>query len=66
MLGVRFTTVRDVGNAGNYADGLRRAIDELVPGPPSSTRRIIAPYGGTTGSRERPTFNSEYRYADTR
>lgn len=44
-----FTTVRDVGNAGNYADtDLRRAIEQgLVPGPTIlNAGRIIAPYGG--------------------
>lgn len=44
-----FTTVRDVGNAGNYADtDLRRAVEQgLVPGPTIlNAGRIITPYGG--------------------
>src|SRR5690242_16039916 len=49
MLAAGFTTVRDVGNAGNYADtALREAIERgLVPGPTMiNAGRIIAPYGG--------------------
>jgi imidazolonepropionase-like amidohydrolase len=49
MLESGFTTIRDIGNAGNYADvDLRRAITEgLVPGPTMITAgRIIAPFGG--------------------
>ena len=71
MLASGFTTVRDVGNAGNYADtDLRRAIDEgLVPGPTVvNAGRIIAPYGGQYHglSPERPDLPiPEYRYADT-
>ncbi len=56
MLRAGFTTVRDVGNAGNYADtALRRAIEDgLVPGPTVvNAGRIITPYGG------------QYLYADT-
>src|SRR3984957_6492665 len=49
MLAAGFTTVRDVGNNGNYADtALREAIERgLVPGPTMlNAGRIIAPYGG--------------------
>jgi imidazolonepropionase-like amidohydrolase len=71
MLASGFTTVRDVGNAGNYADtDLRRAIDEgLVPGPSVvNAGRIIGPYGGQYHgiSPERPDLPiPEYRYADS-
>src|SRR5260370_21148397 len=49
MLESGFTGVRDVGNAGNYADtDLRRAIERgAVPGPTIvNAGIIIAPYGG--------------------
>jgi imidazolonepropionase-like amidohydrolase len=71
MLAAGFTTVRDVGNAGNYADtALREAIERgLVPGPTIiSAGRIIAPYGGQfhlqPGRRE--LGEPEYFFADTR
>jgi len=54
MLDAGFTTVRDVGNAGNFADtDLRRSIEEgLVPGPTIlNAGRIIAPLGGQFPSR---------------
>ncbi len=71
MLEYGFTTVRDVGNASNYADtDLRRAIDqELVPGPTIiNAGRIIAPYGGQFQMQpdKRDLGNPEYLYADTR
>jgi len=73
MLDAGFTTIRDVGNAGNYADtDLRRAIeDRLVPGPTViNAGRIIAPTGGQFPellSPERPDIaKPEYLYADTR
>jgi len=71
MLEYGFTTVRDVGNAGNYADtDLRRAIDqEIVPGPTIiNAGRIIAPYGGQFQMQpDKPELgNPEYFYADTR
>ncbi|HEY0050810.1 MAG TPA: amidohydrolase family protein [Pyrinomonadaceae bacterium] len=71
MLEYGFTTVRDVGNAGNYADtDLRRAIDqETVPGPTIiNAGRIIAPYGGQFQMQpDKPNLgNPEYFYADTR
>ena len=49
MLQAGFTTVRDLGNAGLYADtDLRRAVEKgLVPGPTIvNAGRIIAPFGG--------------------
>ena len=49
MLMSGFTTVRDMGNAGNYADtDLRRAVENgLVPGPTIiNSGRIISPFGG--------------------
>ena len=49
MLESGFTTVRDVGNAGNYADTeLRRAIEEgMIPGPTIiNAGRTITPLGG--------------------
>ncbi len=71
MLESGFTTVRDVGNAGNYADtDLRRAIENgLFPGPTIiNAGRIIAPYGGQLQlNPERPGLGTpEYFYADTR
>ena len=71
MLEAGFTTIRDVGNAANYADtDLRRAIDEgLVPGPTmQNAGRIIAPYGGQFQRQQdkRDIGNPEYLYADTR
>lgn len=71
MLRSGFTTVRDVGNAGNYADtALRRAIEDgLVPGPTVvNAGRIIAPYGGQYHGipPERADITRpEYLYADT-
>ena len=49
MLHAGSTTVRDVGNAGNFGDtALRLAIEEgLIPGPTmQNAGRIIAPFGG--------------------
>lgn len=71
VLEVGFTTVRDVGNAGNYADtDLRRSIEEgLVPGPTIiNAGRIIAPFGGQFQMQpDKPGLgNPEYFYADTR
>lgn len=71
MLETGFTTVRDIGNAGNYVDtDLRRSIDEgLVPGPTIiNAGRIIAPYGGQFHLQpdKRDLGNPEYLYADTR
>jgi imidazolonepropionase-like amidohydrolase len=71
MLEAGFTTVRDVGNAGNYADTeLRRAIEEgLVPGPTIlNAGRIITPFGGQYHALQperREIAMPEYLYADT-
>lgn len=71
MLASGFTTVRDVGNAGNYADTeLRRAVEEgMVPGPTIiNAGRIITPLGGQYHGLqpERPDLGEpEYLYADT-
>ncbi|HEX8150118.1 MAG TPA: amidohydrolase family protein [Pyrinomonadaceae bacterium] len=71
MLAAGFTTVRDVGNEGDYACvSVRRAVaGRLVPGPTMLTAgRIIAPYGGQfhlqPGRRE--LGEPEYLFADTR
>jgi imidazolonepropionase-like amidohydrolase len=66
-----FTTVRDVGNNGMYADtSLRNAVENgLVPGPTIvNAGRIIAPFGGQYHLRpERVELGSpEYLFADTR
>ena len=71
MLEYGFTTVRDIGNAANYADtDLRRAIEqEIVPGPTIiNAGRIIAPFGGQfqLQPEKRELGNPEYLYADTR
>jgi imidazolonepropionase-like amidohydrolase len=71
MLEAGFTTVRDVGNSGNYVDSdLRRSINEgLVPGPTIiNAGRIIAPYGGQFQLQpdKRDLGNPEYFFADTR
>ena len=71
MLESGFTTVRDVGNGGLYADtALRQAVEQgLVPGPTIvNAGRIIAPFGGQFRvSPERPDIGvPEYIYADTR
>jgi len=71
MLEHGFTTVRDIGNAGNYADtALRKAIEDgLVPGPTIiNAGRIIAPFGGQfqLQPEKRELGSPEYFYADTR
>jgi imidazolonepropionase-like amidohydrolase len=71
MLESGFTTIRDVGNNGNYADtSLRRAIEEgLVPGPTMiNAGRIIAPFGGQyhLQPERRELIAPEYLVADTR
>lgn len=71
MLESGFTTIRDVGNAANYADtDLRRAIEEgTVPGPTIlNAGRIIAPYGGQffLQPEKRELANPEYFFADTK
>jgi len=71
MLAAGFTTIRDVGNAGNYADtALREAIERgLVPGPTMlNAGRIIAPYGGQfrLQPEKQNLATPEYAFADTR
>lgn len=71
MLEAGFTTIRDIGNDGNYiATDLRKAIDAgLIPGPTIiNAGRIIAPFGGQYKLQpERPKLGEpEYFYADTR
>lgn len=71
MLEAGFTTIRDVGNNGNYADtDLRKAIEAgIVPGPTViNAGRIIAPYGGQLQLQPEKTGlgEPEYLYADTR
>jgi len=70
MLAAGFTTIRDVGNSGNYGDtALKTAIAEgLVPGPTMHTAgRIIAPFGGQffLQPEKRSLGEPEYFYADT-
>jgi imidazolonepropionase-like amidohydrolase len=71
MLLSGFTSVRDIGNAGNYADtDLRRAIEAgLVPGPTIiNAGIIIAPYGGQfhLQPEKKDLATPEYLFADTR
>jgi imidazolonepropionase-like amidohydrolase len=71
MLEAGFTTVRDVGNEGNYAcSSVRRAVEAgLVAGPTMLTAgRIIAPYGGQFHLQpdKRDLAEPEYYFADTR
>src|SRR5882757_5768277 len=71
MLAAGFTTVRDVGNSGNYADtALREAIERgVVPGPTMlNAGRIIAPFGGQfhLQPEKRDLATPEYAFADTR
>ena len=71
MLESGFTTVRDLGNAGNFADtDLRLAIESgLIPGPTIiNSGIIIAPFGGQFHLHaERPELGTpEYFHADSR
>jgi imidazolonepropionase-like amidohydrolase len=71
MLTSGFTTVRDIGNAGNYADtDLRVAIEEgWVKGPTVvNSGIIIAPYGGQfhLQPEKKELATPEYLFADTR
>jgi imidazolonepropionase-like amidohydrolase len=73
MLAAGFTTVRDVGNAANYADSdLRRAIENgIIVGPTIiNAGRIIAPSGGQYQNLLRPEKRDlafpEYIFADTK
>ena len=72
MLEAGFTTVRDVGNEGDYAcTSLRRALSRgLVDGPTMlNAGRIIAPYGGQfqlQPDKREVLASPEYFFADTR
>jgi imidazolonepropionase-like amidohydrolase len=71
MLDAGFTTVRDVGNEGNFAcSSVRNAIDQdMIDGPTLlNAGRIIAPYGGQFQLQpDKPTLGQpEYFFADTR
>jgi imidazolonepropionase-like amidohydrolase len=72
MLRAGFTTVRDVGNEGNYAcTSVRKAIDGgRIPGPTMlNAGRIIAPYGGQfqlQPDKKEQLGVPEYFFADTR
>jgi imidazolonepropionase-like amidohydrolase len=71
MLDAGFTTVRDLGNAGQYADlALVRAIETgLVIGPTViAAGRIIAPFGGQFRWKTRRDVldDPEYYFADSR
>lgn len=72
MLNAGFTTVRDVGNEGNFAcTPVRRAIEQGgIPGPTIlNAGRIIAPYGGQfqlQPDKKEALAVPEYYFADTR
>jgi imidazolonepropionase-like amidohydrolase len=71
MLQSGFTTVRDIGNAGNYADtDLRMAIEDgWVQGPTVvNAGIIIAPYGGQfhLQPEKKDLATPEYLFADSR
>lgn len=71
MLQAGFTTLRDLGNAGDYtAEDLRKAINAgLFDGPTLVTSgKIIAPFGGQTSGIPHevgPFWHIEYLDADT-
>jgi imidazolonepropionase-like amidohydrolase len=71
MLNSGFTTVRDIGNSGNYADtALRTAIEDgWVIGPTViNAGIIIAPYGGQfhLQPEKKDLATPEYLFADSR
>jgi imidazolonepropionase-like amidohydrolase len=72
MLESGFTTVRDVGNSGDYLDmDLEKAIRfGRIPGPTIiPAGRIIAPFGGQfwdTPAEAKLLENPEYAFADSR
>ncbi len=71
MLRAGFTTIRDIGNNGNYGDvALKQGIDEgWVEGPTMVVSGlIIAPFGGQFHLQpEKPDLaEPEYLFADTR
>jgi len=66
-----FTTIRDVGNAGNYADvALKKAIRKgLIPGPTTLvTGKILGPLGGQhfVNFEQLEFPKIDYIYADTK
>lgn len=70
MMKAGFTTIRDMGNAGNYGDvALRRAIEKgIIHGPTLQVSgKIIAPFGGQfILDPENPDIGRhDYIYADT-
>jgi imidazolonepropionase-like amidohydrolase len=70
MLQAGFTTVRDIGNSGNYVDTeLRLAVEQGVMWGPTiiTAGMIIAPFGGQSRlSPERPELGTiEYLFADS-
>ncbi len=71
MLDAGFTTVRDVGNSGDYLDAdLEKAVRfGVVPGPTILfAGRIIAPFGGQfwdTPAEKKLLDNAEYYFADS-
>jgi imidazolonepropionase-like amidohydrolase len=71
MLDAGFTTVRDVGNEGNYAcTSVRLAVEEgKIVGPTIlNAGRIVAPFGGQFHLQpdKRGLAEPEYFFADTR
>lgn len=71
MLMAGFTTVRDIGNEGNYAcTAVREALaSKRIVGPTMiNAGRIIAPYGGqfTVQPDKKDLAEPEYFFADTR
>jgi imidazolonepropionase-like amidohydrolase len=72
MLEAGFTTVRDLGNAGDYADrDLEKAIRFGIASGPTMifAGRIIGPFGGQfwdTPSDRNALNNAEYSFADSR
>lgn len=71
MLEAGFTTIRDIGNDGNYImTDVRNSINRgLIPGPTIiNAGRIIAPFGGQyqLQPERRELGSPEYFFADTR
>ena len=71
MLEAGFTTIRDIGNDGNYImTDVRNSIDRgLIPGPTIiNAGRIIAPFGGQyqLQPERRNLGTPEYFFADTK
>ncbi|MCZ6916611.1 MAG: amidohydrolase family protein [Gemmatimonadetes bacterium] len=71
VLEAGFTTIRDLGNSGNYGDAAVKAAIEtgLVPGPHMFiSGKIIAPFGGQfiVGPEFPDVGRQDYIYADSR